>query len=143
MRVMDFLLQGPEEEEEVEAGGAERYSDEDAPAAASVSGPPTEDTPAKEEGEEREVVVEEVEAKEEEGEQNVKESKGEEKGDLAGERQSGDGQVRDHELIWQHRVCVCVRNKQKRPTSNTNHFPQQTTQTVPSTNDFVPPPYPI
>lgn len=39
-------------------------------------------------------------------EQNVKESKTEDKGDLAGERQSGDGQVRGHVLVWQNPSAI-------------------------------------
>lgn len=74
--------QGVEEEEE-----AEHYSDEEAPAAGSESKPSAADGPTKiEEGDE--------EAEGEGGGPSKEESKAEEKGNLAGERQSGDGQVR-------------------------------------------------
>lgn len=63
--------------------------------------------------EEGEVEVEEEEEEVEEdggggGGQNVKESKAEEKGDLAGERQSGDGQVRGHDLVWQSLPAIYI-----------------------------------
>lgn len=77
--------QGAEEEEE-----AEHYSDEEAPAAASESKPSAVDGPTKIEEEEEK----EEEAEGEGGEQEKEENKAEEKGNLAGERQSGDGQVR-------------------------------------------------
>eukprot|EP00066_Takifugu_rubripes_P013390 XP_011602656.1 PREDICTED: protein CASC3 [Takifugu rubripes] len=67
---------------------AEHYSDEEAPPATSESTPPAANSQAKEEEEEEE---EEVEVKEE-GSQSKEENKPEEKGNLAGERQSGDGQ---------------------------------------------------
>uniref|UniRef100_A0A3B4Y9N6 Protein CASC3 n=1 Tax=Seriola lalandi dorsalis TaxID=1841481 RepID=A0A3B4Y9N6_SERLL len=71
-----------EEEEE-----AEQYSDEEAPAAATEPKPPAADSPAQGgEGEREE------EAEGEGGGQSKEESKPEEKGNLAGERQSGDGQ---------------------------------------------------
>ncbi|XP_056257418.1 protein CASC3 [Seriola aureovittata] len=74
--------EGVEEEEE-----AEQYSDEEAPAAATEPKPPAADSPAQGGEGERE---EEAEG---EGEgQSKEESKPEEKGNLAGERQSGDGQ---------------------------------------------------
>ncbi|XP_060921615.1 protein CASC3 isoform X2 [Labrus mixtus] len=92
--------EGVEEEEE-----AERVSDEEAPAAASESKPSAADVPPEEEEEqqqqqhqgedeavEEEAVEEEVEAEEERVEESKEESKAEEKEDLAGERQSGDGQ---------------------------------------------------
>lgn len=63
-----------------------------------------------EEEEPEEEVEEEEEVVEEEGGggQNVKESKAEEKGDLAGERQSGDGQVRGHDLFWQNPLLTSI-----------------------------------
>lgn len=82
---------------------AEHFSDEEAPAAASKATPSTVDGPAKvdeeEEGEDEEQEVEAEAEAEGEGEeggggQRKEESKAEEKGNLAGERQSGDGQVR-------------------------------------------------
>ncbi|XP_028454781.1 protein CASC3 isoform X2 [Perca flavescens] len=91
--------EGAEEEEE-----AEQYSDEEAPAAAASEPKPSAaaaaDEPTKVEGdeeEEGEVVEEEGEDEEkeaelEEGGQGKEDSKAEEKGNLAGERQSGDGQ---------------------------------------------------
>lgn len=82
--------QGVEEEEE-----AEHYSDEEAPTAASESKPAAADGPTKiEEGDE------EAEAEGEGGGQSKEESKAEEKGNLAGERQSGDGQVRLFFYTW-------------------------------------------
>lgn len=81
-------LQEVEEEEP-----AERYSDEEAPAATGEPEPAAANSPAKEE---------QVEVKEEDG-QSKDESKCEDKGDLAGERQSGDGQVGldgDAGLLW-------------------------------------------
>ncbi|XP_030592255.1 protein CASC3 [Archocentrus centrarchus] len=74
--------EGVEEEEE-----AEHYSEEEVPAAASEPKPSTADSPAQGE-EERGDAEEEEEA----GGQSKEESKAEEKGNLAGERQSGDGQ---------------------------------------------------
>uniref|UniRef100_UPI0037E981FC protein CASC3 n=1 Tax=Semicossyphus pulcher TaxID=241346 RepID=UPI0037E981FC len=74
--------EGVEEEEE-----AEHYSDEEAPAAASEPKPSAADVPTKEE-----VQPQEEEAEGEGGGQSKEESKAEEKGNLAGERQSGDGQ---------------------------------------------------
>ncbi|KAI3359824.1 hypothetical protein L3Q82_013814 [Scortum barcoo] len=74
--------EGVEEEEE-----AEHYSDEEAPAAASEPKPAA-DGPTKVEEQEGE----EEEAEGEGGGQSKEESKAEEKGNLAGERQSGDGQ---------------------------------------------------
>lgn len=70
------------EEEEV----AEHYSDEEAPAATSESKPAAAGSPTKinEEGAEGDGA----------GGQSKEGSKAEEKGNLAGERQSGDGQVR-------------------------------------------------
>ncbi|XP_047427485.1 protein CASC3 [Mugil cephalus] len=83
--------EGVEEEEE-----AERFSDEEAPAAASEPKPPAADVPPQgEEEEEEEEVVAEVGEEEAEGEgggRSKEESKAEEKANLAGERQSGDGQ---------------------------------------------------
>uniref|UniRef100_A0A3Q1FI77 Protein CASC3 n=1 Tax=Acanthochromis polyacanthus TaxID=80966 RepID=A0A3Q1FI77_9TELE len=85
--------EGAEEEEEVE-----QFSDEEAPAAASEPKPAgaatTGPTPGAEEEEEE---VEEAEAEEEEakgdgGGRSKEENKAEEKENLAGERQSGDGQ---------------------------------------------------
>ncbi|XP_044037471.1 protein CASC3 [Siniperca chuatsi] len=80
--------EGVEEEEE-----AQHYSDEEAPAATGEPKPSAADGPTKEkkpqEGEEEE---EEEEAEGEGGGQIKEESKAEEKGNLAGERQSGDGQ---------------------------------------------------
>uniref|UniRef100_A0A3Q3WUC4 Protein CASC3 n=1 Tax=Mola mola TaxID=94237 RepID=A0A3Q3WUC4_MOLML len=75
--------EGVEEEE------AERYSDEEAPAAASESKPSADDGPLN--------VEEKEEQEQEEAEggrrgQSKEESMAEEKGNLAGERQSGDGQ---------------------------------------------------
>ncbi|XP_068193505.1 protein CASC3 [Antennarius striatus] len=72
--------EGGEEEDE-----AERYSDEDAPAAA---GEPKASVAGGTKEEEEEEAAEE----EDEGGRSLEESKAEEKGDLAGERQSGDGQ---------------------------------------------------
>uniref|UniRef100_A0A7N6A6I3 Protein CASC3 n=1 Tax=Anabas testudineus TaxID=64144 RepID=A0A7N6A6I3_ANATE len=75
--------EGVEEEEE-----AEQYSDEEAPAVANEPKPSAADSTTQ--GEERE---EEEEATETQGGgQSKDESKAEEKGNLAGERQSGDGQ---------------------------------------------------
>lgn len=74
----------PQEVEEEEP--AEHYSDEEAPPATGEPVPPAANSPAKEEEEE------EAEVKEEDS-QSKEESKSEEKGNLAGERQSGDGQV--------------------------------------------------
>lgn len=71
-----FSLQEVEEEEPVE-----RYSDEEAPPGPGEPNPPAVTSPAEEE-----------EVKEEDA-QSKEESKCEEKGTLAGERQSGDGQV--------------------------------------------------
>lgn len=71
-------LQEVEEEEP-----AEHYSDEEAPPAAGQPVPPAANSPAKEE--EAEVTEEDSQSKEE--------SKCEDKANLAGERQSGDGQV--------------------------------------------------
>ncbi|XP_075937079.1 LOW QUALITY PROTEIN: protein CASC3 [Anarhichas minor] len=85
--------EGAEEEEE-----AEQYSDEEAPPAASELKPPAADSPTeKEEEKEKEEVVMvvdegEKETEEEEGGRSKEESKAEEKGNLEGERQSGDGQ---------------------------------------------------
>ncbi|XP_070779846.1 protein CASC3 [Enoplosus armatus] len=89
--------EGVEEEEE-----AEHFSDEEAPAAAAAAvaasepKPTAADSPTKVEEEEEKKEQEgeeETEAAEGEGEgQSKEESKAEEKGDLAGERQSGDGQ---------------------------------------------------
>ncbi|KAE8282690.1 Protein CASC3 Cancer susceptibility candidate gene 3 protein-like protein [Larimichthys crocea] len=81
--------EGVEEEEE-----AEHYSDEEAPAAAGEPKPPTAaDGPVKEEEQEEEQEEQEEEATEGEGQgQSKEENKAEEKGNLAGERQSGDGQ---------------------------------------------------
>nr|XP_019966925.1 PREDICTED: protein CASC3 [Paralichthys olivaceus] len=91
--------EGVEEEEE-----AEQYSDEDTPAAASESEPAAPSGPAAgEEGERVEVNEEEEEEVEEQepereepesegGGQSKEESKAEEKENLTGERQSGDGQ---------------------------------------------------
>lgn len=76
-----LLPQGVEEEEE-----AEPYSEEEAPAVASETQPSAADITTQ--GEE-----EEVNETQEEG-QSKEETKAEEKGNLAGERQSGDGQVR-------------------------------------------------
>nr|XP_046271048.1 protein CASC3 isoform X2 [Scatophagus argus] len=74
--------EGVEEEEE-----AEHYSDEEAPAAASES------KPAAADGQTKLEEVDEAEAEAAEGGgQSKEESKAEEKGNLAGERQSGDGQ---------------------------------------------------
>ncbi|XP_041812787.1 protein CASC3 [Chelmon rostratus] len=77
--------EGAEEEEE-----AEHYSDEEAPAAVSEPKPPAADVPPKEEEDEEE--EEEETAEGEGGGHSKEESKAEEKGNLAGERQSGDGQ---------------------------------------------------
>lgn len=74
------LSQGGEDEEEEEG---EHISDEDAACPAAEQKTAVE-TPAEELGE-----------NEEEQEQMIKEVKAEEKGNLAGERQSGDGQVWD------------------------------------------------
>ncbi|XP_031694500.1 protein CASC3 [Anarrhichthys ocellatus] len=81
--------EGAEEEEE-----AEQYSDEEAPPAASELKPPAADGPTEEEKEEEkeEEVVDEGEKETEEGGRSKEESKAEEKGNLEGERQSGDGQ---------------------------------------------------
>uniref|UniRef100_A0A4W6FFR3 Protein CASC3 n=1 Tax=Lates calcarifer TaxID=8187 RepID=A0A4W6FFR3_LATCA len=79
--------QGAEEEEE-----AEQFSDEEAPAAASEPKPPAADSPAQGEERQGEEEDEEEEAEGEGGGQSKEESKAEEKGNLAGERQSGDGQ---------------------------------------------------
>ncbi|KAK5855736.1 hypothetical protein PBY51_007383 [Eleginops maclovinus] len=87
--------EGVEEEEE-----AEQYSDEEAPAAATEPKPSAPaDGPAKveevvevAEEEEEEDKGEEKEGETDEGGQTKEESKAEEKEDLAGERQSGDGQ---------------------------------------------------
>ncbi|XP_073350330.1 protein CASC3 [Pagrus major] len=79
--------EGVEEEEE-----AEHFSDEEAPAAASKATPSATNSPAKVEEEEDEEQEEEGEGEVEEGGQRKEESKAEEKGNLAGERQSGDGQ---------------------------------------------------
>ncbi|XP_076609494.1 protein CASC3 [Chaetodon auriga] len=75
--------EGVEEEEE-----AEHYSDEEAPAAVSEPIPPAAEglTKEEEDGEEEEA------AEGEGGGHSKEESKAEEKGNLAGERQSGDGQ---------------------------------------------------
>lgn len=62
---------------------AEHYSDEEAPPASGEPNSAAANSPAKEE---------EAEAKDEDG-QSKEESKSEDKGNLAGERQSGDGQV--------------------------------------------------
>lgn len=100
-----FLLklcppQGVEEEEE-----AEQYSDEEAPAAASEPHPPTTDGPVEgAQGEEEEGG--EAEEEEETGGRSKEESKAEEKGNLAGERQSGDGQVRQEQEV--SRPCATV-----------------------------------
>lgn len=78
------VCQGAEDEEE-------GYSEEEPPAAAapaSESKPAAADDPTHEEQEEEE------KAEEEAGGHRKEEGKGEEKGNLAGERQSGDGQVR-------------------------------------------------
>ncbi|XP_018530398.1 protein CASC3 [Lates calcarifer] len=79
--------EGAEEEEE-----AEQFSDEEAPAAASEPKPPAADSPAQGEERQGEEEDEEEEAEGEGGGQSKEESKAEEKGNLAGERQSGDGQ---------------------------------------------------
>lgn len=80
-----MLPQGVEEEEE-----AEQYSDEETPVVVSEPKPPAADGTTQ--GEDKE---DEEEAAETQGEgQSKEESKTEEKGNLAGERQSGDGQVR-------------------------------------------------
>lgn len=72
----------PQEVEEEEP--AEHYSDEEAPPATGEPVPPAANSqPSKEE---------EAEVKDEDS-QSKEESKSEEKGNLAGERQSGDGQV--------------------------------------------------
>lgn len=77
--------QGVEEE-------AEQYSEEEAPAAAGEPKPPPADGPVQaEEGQEG---GDDAQEEEEAGGQSKEESKAEEKGNLAGERQSGDGQVR-------------------------------------------------
>lgn len=90
--------QGAEEEEE-----AEQFSDEEAPAAAPEPKPPAADSPAQGGVEERGEEEEEQEQDEEEeaegeggggGGGSKEENKPEEKANLAGERQSGDGQVR-------------------------------------------------
>ncbi|KAG7504613.1 hypothetical protein JOB18_012783 [Solea senegalensis] len=83
--------EGVEEEEE-----AEQYSDEEAPAAASEPKPSAPDNPTQEEQGEQ-VVEEEEEAAEEAAEREggghgKDKSKAEDKENLAGERQSGDGQ---------------------------------------------------
>lgn len=75
-----MFLQGAEEEE------AEHYTDEETPAATSESKPSAVDGPTK-------IEEEEAEREREGVEQSKEESKAEEKGNLAGERQSGDGQV--------------------------------------------------
>lgn len=62
---------------------AERYSDDEAPPASGEPDPPAAPSPAQQE--EAEV--------QEEGSHGKEESKSEDKGNLAGERQSGDGQV--------------------------------------------------
>ncbi|XP_023142324.2 protein CASC3 isoform X1 [Amphiprion ocellaris] len=87
--VNSVFPQGAEEEEEVE-----QYSDEEAPAAASepkpTSAATTGPTPGGEEEEEAE--AEEEEAEGDGGGRSKEENKAEEKENLAGERQSGDGQ---------------------------------------------------
>ncbi|XP_022055689.2 protein CASC3 isoform X2 [Acanthochromis polyacanthus] len=83
--------EGAEEEEEVE-----QFSDEEAPAAASEPKPAgaatTGPTPGAEEEEVEEAEAEEEEAKGDGGGRSKEENKAEEKENLAGERQSGDGQ---------------------------------------------------
>ncbi|XP_008299170.1 protein CASC3 isoform X2 [Stegastes partitus] len=81
--------EGVEEEEE-----AEQYSDEEAPAAASEPKPTSATTagPTPGEEEEEEEEAEEEEAEGDGGGPRKEENKAEEKGNLAGERQSGDGQ---------------------------------------------------
>lgn len=61
-----------------------------------------------EQAEEEQAEEEEVVEEEGGGGQNVKENKAEEKGDLAGERQSGDGQVRGHDLVWQNLLLTLI-----------------------------------
>ncbi|XP_036943626.1 protein CASC3 isoform X2 [Acanthopagrus latus] len=80
--------EGVEEEEEA----AEHFSDEEAPVAASKATPSAVDSPAKVDEEEGEDKEQEVEVEGGGGGQREEESKAEEKGNLAGERQSGDGQ---------------------------------------------------
>ncbi|KAL7377688.1 hypothetical protein ABVT39_003145 [Epinephelus coioides] len=79
--------EGVEEEEEVE-----QYSDEEAPAAASEPKPPADESSTKVEEVVEDEEDEEKEAEREGGGRSKEESKAEEKGNLAGERQSGDGQ---------------------------------------------------
>lgn len=76
-----FSFQGGEEEEE-------GFSEEEAPAAAGEPKPAAAAAPTQDEGDE-----EEGKGEEEAGGVREEESKAEEKGNLAGERQSGDGQV--------------------------------------------------
>ncbi|XP_074553410.1 protein CASC3 [Halichoeres trimaculatus] len=78
--------EGVEEEEEE----AEHFSDEEAPAAAIEPKSSVADIPTQKEEEDHQ--EEEDKAEGESGEQSKEESKAEEKGNLAGERQSGDGQ---------------------------------------------------
>ncbi|XP_059204720.1 protein CASC3 [Centropristis striata] len=95
----DYDSADPEENgshsEGVEEEEAEHFSDEEAPAAASEPKPPAADHPTQVEGEKKKEEEEEEEGEGgEEGEEgeSKEESKAEEKGNLAGERQSGDGQ---------------------------------------------------
>lgn len=117
--------QGVEEEEE-----AEHFSDEEAPAAAASEPKP----PAADEGATKAEVVEEEEQKEqqeqqggEEGEeeedvadkeggggQSKEETKAEVKGNLAGERQSGDGQVRRPLLVFQPQLHISLLFSERR-----------------------------
>lgn len=89
--------QGLEEEEE-----AEQYSDEEPPAAvaATETQPPAPSCPTEGQAEEIEAAEgEEEEVQKEDDGPSKDESKLEEKGNLAGERQSGDGQVRQRWML--------------------------------------------
>ncbi|XP_007565014.1 protein CASC3 isoform X2 [Poecilia formosa] len=89
----DYDSADPEENASHSEGGEEEeegFSEEEAPAAAAAAGeakPAAADGPTQDDGEE-----EEKEEEEEAGGSSKEESKAEEKGNLAGERQSGDGQ---------------------------------------------------
>ncbi len=81
------------------------YSDEEASAASSKPKPSAADGPMEEQGEEGEEGEKEA-AEGERGGKTKEESKTEEKGNLAGERQSGDGQVRLTVPVCVH-ISVC------------------------------------
>ncbi|XP_005810367.2 protein CASC3 [Xiphophorus maculatus] len=94
----DYDSADPEENASHSEGGEEEeegFSEEEAPAAASEPKPAAPDGPTQDDGEEKDKEEEEEQEEEEEeeaGGSSKEESKAEEKGNLAGERQSGDGQ---------------------------------------------------